>query len=158
VRLVLFLVFQLGSDRYAIDAAQVVEVLPLVNWKCVPRAPAGVAGIIEYRGVPIPLVDLTDLAIGRPSQKWMSTRIIVVNYRPDLSTRDYLLALVAEQAIRTVRRSEEEFVHSGLTVADSPYLGFVAADPAGAIQRIDVQHLLSETLRKQLFQEQECAL
>ena len=39
----LFLVFRLGNDRYAIEATQVVEVLPLVNWKCVPRAPAGVA-------------------------------------------------------------------------------------------------------------------
>ncbi len=150
----LFLVFQLGSDRYAIDASQVVEVLPLINCKCVPHAPAGVSGIIEYRGAPVPLIDLTDLAFGRPSRKWMSTRIIVVNYRSDSSTRDYLLALVAEQAIQTVRRSEEEFVHSGLTVVESPYLGAVAADPAGTIQRIDVQHLLSESIRKQLFQEQ----
>jgi CheW-like domain len=35
----LFLVFQLGTDRYAIEAAQVVEVLPLVNAKHIPRAP-----------------------------------------------------------------------------------------------------------------------
>jgi chemotaxis-related protein WspB len=43
----LFLVFQLGTDRYAIEAAQVVEVLPLVNAKHIPRAPRGVAGLFN---------------------------------------------------------------------------------------------------------------
>src|ERR1700744_6229027 len=55
----LFLVFSLGDDRYAIDATLVVEVLPLVNWKSVPGAPRGVAGIIDYRGKPAPLLGLS---------------------------------------------------------------------------------------------------
>jgi chemotaxis-related protein WspB len=46
----LFLVFKLGTDRYAIEAAQVVEVLPLVGAKHIPGAPAGVAGILDYHG------------------------------------------------------------------------------------------------------------
>ena len=37
----LFLLFQLGEDRYALDAGQVVEVLPLVG---ITRDSAGAAG------------------------------------------------------------------------------------------------------------------
>jgi len=62
----LFLVFQLGPDRYAIEAAQVVEVLPLVNSKHIPRAPLGVAGVFDYHGTPVPLIDFTELAQGTP--------------------------------------------------------------------------------------------
>ena len=36
----LFILFQLGQDCYALDAAQVAEVLPLVLVKKIPRAPA----------------------------------------------------------------------------------------------------------------------
>jgi len=147
----LFLVFRLGSDRYAIEATQVVEVLPLVNWKCVPRAPAGVAGIIDYHGAPVPLIDLTQMALGKPSRKWMSTRIIVVNYRRDSSDQTHVLGLMAEQAIETIRRAEEEFENSGLTVTESPYLGSVTTDPAGTIQRIEIKDLLSEGVRSRLF-------
>jgi chemotaxis-related protein WspB len=150
----LFLVFRLGNDRYAIEATQVVEVIPLVNWKCVPRAAAGVAGIIDYHGAPVPLIDLTDLALGQPSRKWMSTRIIVVNYRQDSSSRTHVLGLIAEQATETIRRTEEEFVDSGLSVAESPYLGSVTTDPAGAIQRVEIKHLLSESVCSQLFLDQ----
>ena len=147
----LFLVFRLGSDRYAIEATQVVEVLPLVNWKCLPRAPAGVAGIIDYHGAPVPLIDLTELALGKPSRKWMSTRIIVVNYRRDSSDQTHVLGLMAEQTIETIRRTEEEFANSGLTVTESPYLGPVTPDPAGAMQRVEIKDLLSEGVRSRLF-------
>jgi chemotaxis-related protein WspB len=150
----LFLVFQLDGDRYAIEATQVVEVLPLVNWKCVPGAPDGVAGIIDYHGAPVPLIDLTALALAKPSRKWMSTRIIVVNYRQDSPGQTHLLGLMAEQATETMRRTEEEFADSGLTLARSPYLGSVTTGPAGTIQRVEIRHLLSESVRSQLFQGQ----
>ena len=76
----LFLVFQLGKDRYAIEAHQVIEVLPLVNVKQIPQAPAGVAGVFDYHGTSVPLIDLAELALGKPSRRWMSTRIILVKY------------------------------------------------------------------------------
>jgi chemotaxis-related protein WspB len=148
----LFLVFQLGTDRYALQAAQVVEVLPLVNSKHVPRAPVGVTGVFDYHGTPVPLIDLTELAQGKPSRKWMSTRIILVNYR-DKSGRVHLLGFLAERATETMHRSEEEFADSGIAVADAPFLGSVLTDAAGIIQQIDIQNVLSESVGKHLFSE-----
>jgi chemotaxis-related protein WspB len=148
----LFLVFQLGTDRYALQAAQVVEVLPLVNSKHVPRAPVGVTGVFDYHGTPVPLIDLTELAQGKPSRKWMSTRIILVNYR-DTSGRVHLLGLLAEHATETMHRSEDEFADSGIAVADAPFLGSVLTDAAGIIQQIDIQNVLSESVGKHLFSE-----
>src|SRR4051812_32977512 len=109
----LFLVFSLANDRYALEASQVVEVLPLVNWKCLPSAPVGIAGIMDYRGTPAPLLDLSALTLGTPSRKWMSPRIVVVKYCPD-SAPPRLLGLLAECATGTLRRNEEDFLPSGV--------------------------------------------
>jgi len=146
----LFLVFQLGKDRYAIDAAQVVEVLPLVNVKLVPQAPAGVAGIFDYHGTPVPLIDLAAHALGRPSRMWMSTRIILVNCgaEPD---RTRLLGVLAEHATETLRRTAEDFTDAGVAASDTSYFGAVTKDAGGIIQRIEIRNLLSESLRTQLF-------
>jgi len=62
----LFLTFQLGAERYALDASRVVEVLPLVELRKIPNAPHGVAGIFNYRGQPVPVADLSDLILHNP--------------------------------------------------------------------------------------------
>jgi chemotaxis-related protein WspB len=148
----LFLVFQVGPDRYAIEAAQVVEVLPLVNSKHIPRAPLGVAGVFDYHGTPVPLIDFTELAQGTPSRKWLSTRIIVVNYL-DKSGRLHLVGFLAEHATETMRRSKQDFANSGVTVDDAAFLGPVITDADGIIQRIGIQNLLADSLGDHLFRE-----
>jgi chemotaxis-related protein WspB len=148
----LYLVFYLGKDRYAIDTAQVVEVLPLVMVKQIPQSSPGVAGIFDYHGAVVPLIDLAELALGTPSLKWMSTRIILVNYHAP-SGQTHLLGLLAEHATETLRRSEDDFVVSGVSVAGASYLGAITTDDAGIVQRIDIHGLLSESLHHQLFAE-----
>jgi chemotaxis-related protein WspB len=148
----LFLVFQLGVDRYAIEAAQVVEILPVVNVKQLPRAPRGVSGLFDYHGGAVPLIDLAELALGKPAKKWMSTRIILTNYRdPDGHSR--LFGLLAERATETMQGRDEDFTDPGLGVFDAPYLGGVLSDRAGIIQRVQVQHLLAQTVGSHLFQQ-----
>src|SRR6266446_2034582 len=100
----LFVLFKLGNDRYALDAGRVVEIVPLVSLKQVPKAPKGLAGIFNYRGRPVPAVDLCDLALDRPASQRLSTRIIIVNCQtPDGAS--HLLGLIAEQATQTLRKS-----------------------------------------------------
>ena len=116
----LFLQFQLGKDRYALDSSQVVEVLPLLGIKQIPQAPAGVAGAFNYRGKPVPVIDLSELALGRPARLHMSTRIIIVRY-PDGNGTQHLLGLIAEKATETVRRDPADFADSGVVNDGAPY-------------------------------------
>ncbi len=76
----LMLVFRLGADRYALDATEIVEVLPRVPLKSLPGAPAWVAGLFSYHGRTVPVVDLASLALGRPSADHVSTRLVLVHY------------------------------------------------------------------------------
>jgi chemotaxis-related protein WspB len=146
----LFLLFQLGQDRYALEASRVVEVLPLLTMKRLPQAPRGVVGIFNYRGQPVPAIDLSELTLGQPASERLSTRIIVMRYL-DAAGATHLFGLVAERATETLRRDAREFVQAGLKIGAAPYLGPVLMDSQGPIQWINEQRLLPEPVRRLLF-------
>jgi len=76
----LFLLFQLGENRYALDARQVAAVLPFVAIVQIPQAPPAVSGIFNYRGAPVPVIDLSQVLLGRAALRRFHTRIVLVNY------------------------------------------------------------------------------
>jgi chemotaxis-related protein WspB len=151
---VLFLLFRLGKDRYAIDVRQIAEVLPLIAVKKIPQAPAAVSGALNYRGSTVPLIDLSQLALGRPAQPRLSTRIIMVHFT-DSGGRSRMLGLLAEHATETMNCAPGEFKDSGLTLPDAPYLGPVASDAQGLVQWIQVEQLLPAEVRDLLYQSLE---
>ncbi len=148
----LFLLFQLGQDRYALDVGQVAEVLPLVSLKRIPQAPPAVAGVFDFRGEPVPVIDLSQTALGRPAQPRLSTRIILAHY-PDGDGGKRLLGLMAEKVTETLRRDPADFVDAGVDNDATPYLGPVATDARGMIQWIEVDSLLTPAVRDLLFKQ-----
>ena len=142
--------FELGTDRYALDASQVNEVLPLVALRPLPQAPPEIAGVFNFRGTPVPVVDLNQVTTGRPSTPRLSTRIIVSRY-PDSQGTPRLLGLIAERVTQTARCDPAEFVESGIVNPDAPYLGPIATTSAGMLQRIDVSRILPAAVSQMLF-------
>jgi chemotaxis-related protein WspB len=146
----LFLVFRLGQDRYALDATDVVEVVPLVHIKRLPHAPPGLAGLIDYRGEAVPVIDLSELALRQPAQRRMSTRIVLLRHGDGVP----LLGLIAEKATTTLRREAAEFIATGVRNDGAPYLGPICTDGGGILQWVDAQQLLSPELRHAIDAEQ----
>jgi len=149
----LFLMFELGRDRYAFDVAQIAEVLPLVRVKQIPHAPRGVAGLFNYRGTPVPVVDLCELTLGHPAPVRLSTRLILVHYGQAPGATRRLLGLIAEHATGTMRREASDFADTGIGSDNAPSLGPVTSDERGVIQWVDVNRVLPASLRDVLFQE-----
>src|SRR5262245_58165670 len=110
----LFLLFELGQDRFVLDALQVAEILPLVDIKQIPQAPPAVAGIFNYHGAPVPVIVVSQLALGRPAERRVSTRIVVVHY-PDAEGVTRLLGLITERATQTVRHEKADFTASSVS-------------------------------------------
>ena len=146
---ILFLKFRIGSESYALDTAQIAEVLPLLQITRVPQAPVGVAGLINYRGRFVPVVDLSELILGEPARSHISTRLILVRYR------EHLLGLIAEQATETMRREAASFSDSGIASDAAPYLGPVTQDGGQLIRRIELQKLLPAAVSSVLFRQAE---
>jgi chemotaxis-related protein WspB len=148
----LFLGFQVGDEKYLLAAKQVVEVIPLVQCRHIPHAPPEVAGVCDCHGTPVPVVDLSAMLLGIPARQRMSTRIVVVNYTL-ASGQKRLLGLMAEQVMETVSGAKADFKDSGPVMGGRPYLGPIVQGPDGMMQCIEVQGLLSDDVRGQLFPE-----
>jgi len=152
-----YLLFQIGTDRYALEAAGIAAVEPMARLKRIPQAAIGVAGVLDYHGQPVPVVDLSAMALGQPAQESLSTRLALVRYRcPDGEQR--LLGLMVEKATETAQYASEDFQNSGITAEGAPYLGPVVHDARGIVQRVDVGQLLTPEVRNSLWQQAAEAL
>ena len=154
----LFLLFELDGDRYALDAADIVEVQALTSAKAIPGAPAWVAGLVERHGEPVPVIDVAQLALGRASQQWRSTRLVFVRYRDTRDARDTserLIGLIVERATQTRRIERERFADSGIATPHARWLGPVVSDASGMIQWIDAQQMLDDDVKALLFPQTE---
>lgn len=147
----LFLLFRIGSERYALRATEVAEVLPRLPLKPIARAPQWVAGVFAYRGAVVPVIDLSALTFGQPAEARTSTRLVLVHYRPDEAQPAQWLGLILEQATDTLRCDPEDFQPYGLDNRQAPYLGPVREDAQGLVQWVRVNDLLDDAVRGLLF-------
>jgi chemotaxis-related protein WspB len=162
----LFLLFDLDHDRYALDAREIVEVLALRPVRPIPGAPAWVAGVAQRHGAPLPVVDVAQLALGRPARQRLSTRLVIVRYENrapvphDGASNDgasgdgasvHLLGLIVESATQTRRIARTQFADTGIATPHARWLGPVASDGGTLVQWVQVQHMLSDEVKALLF-------
>ena len=141
----LLLLFQSGNQRFGIDAAEVIEVAPPLACRTLPHAPAYGAGLVNYRGATVPVIDITALLTGAPAQLLMSTRLLLVRYG------GHILGLLAERAVETTACRETDLRPMPVGIEGAAYLGPVLMDRAGMIQKITVTALLPGAVRDMLF-------
>ncbi len=138
----LFVLFHVGEDRYVVDAQKVVEVVPLVKLSNFSNAPDYIAGLCNYRALPVPVVDVRYLLDGTTSKQVMSTRILLVKYL-GYAGREHLLGMIAEYATETIVLDEGRFHQSALKSSEESYVSNIMTDAQGVIQWMDVDRLLS---------------
>lgn len=81
-----YMTFKLGNELFAINVAQVREVLEVSTITKVPTAPDYMRGVVNVRGKAIPVVDLR-LRFGLPpAPDTVSTRVIVMELQLDGET------------------------------------------------------------------------
>lgn len=147
------LLFEVDGQRYGLDIAQVVKVLPYVRLRRLPGVPDYVAGVFCYRDQMVPVIDLSQLIRGKPVAAMLSTRIILVNQPGQLGR---VLGLLAEKATDGLNDVATEPIASGIAVPEAPYLGGLSVTGVGSmIQYVKVENLLSEDLRQRLFAENQ---
>lgn len=155
----LYLLFQIGPDRYAVEARQAVEVLPFLELKRLPHAPRGVAGCFNYRGRHVTAIDLCELTYGRPAGELLSTRIILLKYQVpgqpapsrqtpgDSPDRAPVFGLIAEHATGMMHRDARDFEPTGVRAGGASYHGPILMDGQGPVQLLHPEHLLTEAVR-----------
>lgn len=146
----LFLTMQIGDDPYALDCANVVEIIPMVPLRKMPQSPPFLRGVFQYRGQVVPVIDLCSLAGFGNARQVLSSRIIIVSVT-DPEGRDRVLGLAAERVMETIRAEDAGLAETGVAIENSPYLGKMIPGPQGLVQCIRPEALVSASLGRVLF-------
>lgn len=149
----LLLAFHIGTERYSILAKDIVEVLPLVQLKKIPRAPEFILGLLDYRGIPSPIIDLCKLIETRNCNKVLSTRIIMINYI-DAKKQVHTVGITAEKVTETIDIKRDDFFSSAVNLVETPFLGAIANTEEGMLQYIEIKNLLPDDVQSLLFQDE----
>ena len=146
----LLLLFNIGKDRFGLEVNHIIEILPLVEFKIAPHTPEYVAGLFNYRGTIVPVIDLSMLISGTPSRPLLSTRIILVDYiRSDYN--HHVLGLMAEYVTETIPCREEDFKPSTIVSKTAQYIGDIIIHEDEMIQRIKIENILPKPVQELLF-------
>jgi chemotaxis-related protein WspB len=137
----LYLLVRLGSDTYAIETGAVRRILPFARLKALPSDFPALAGVLNFHGQAVPVLDLTLLLTGAPSRERLGTRIILAEIALAAApTRP--LGLLAEGAHSVVRFAPDSFQPAGATPPGRQWLGPVAELDSRLVQRLDIASLL----------------
>lgn len=146
----LLLSFNIGEERYVIETTSVIEIVPLVVLKKIPGSEKMVAGMLNYHGQAIPVIDINALCDGDDIKRTLTSRIILVNYN---NTR--VIGLLAEKVTETIQLDESEFKEIGIKLSNYDFLGKIAEHDDHLLQLIDIDNLLSDNLRELLFSDND---
>lgn len=145
----LALVFQVGRERYAVEVASLVAVIPCPALRPVPHAPAHVLGVFLHRGKVVPVVDAGLLFGGAACPERMSSRVLLLAYHAAGEPRT--LGLRVERATEVRRLDPSQLADVGLNVEDAGYLGDMFVDAGRMVQLVETDRLLATPLRQLLF-------
>lgn len=148
----LFVTLKAAGSRYALPAREVLEIIPLVRIVKLPGSPDYVAGLMNYRGERLPVVDLGRLLADRPSRPWASTRILVARDASGLTA-----GFMAERVVKTLNIDPARLETPGAPAA--PYVRAVAPNPDGEdlVQVLDLSRVIPPELAESLGAKREAA-
>lgn len=136
----LALVFQIGSERFALDVRRIQEVVPRVPLQALSGVPSHFAGAFIYRGQVVPVLDLHRLAGAGACPPYLSSRIILIP-QPSADGRR-LLGLLASQVadLQEIQAEGQTLTH----LRENGRLDFgpVLADRCGVLRLLDLDRLL----------------
>lgn len=147
----LMLLFYIGHDRYALDCEPIVEIFPKVNLKTIPDMPPYMAGLMNYGGNPIPVIDTVFLVEEHPSGNAMHTRIVLTKHSS--SETPGFLGLICEKAISTIDVDLNHFISTGIKFKEKPFLGGIYTEGPVSIQYFDVKLLKEFLAEKPLYEK-----
>jgi chemotaxis-related protein WspB len=150
----LVLQFRVGGDCYGLEGKTIIEVAPLVTLRKIPHAACYVAGLFNYRGRLVPVIDLSALLIAVPSRPLMSTRIVLVHYELSPGVAK-ILGLIAEGATEVISCDDKRMQSPGIAIEGAPYLGKIWVDEKKSLQLIDLHKILPADLQIALFADLE---
>ena len=139
----LYLKFTVAGERYVMATNAIIEVAPLIPLRKLPDVPPHVAGLMNYRGRSLPVIDVSQLLAGHDAALRLSTRIVIVPAGRD-GDAQHEVGVLLEKATETLEIPDDEFIEPGLENPKTTYLEKVVLDAEGMLQRVSPKNILSK--------------
>jgi purine-binding chemotaxis protein CheW len=133
------LVFILGTEEYGVDILKVQEIRGYDKVTPIPKSPAYLKGVVNLRGVIVPLVDMrVRFALGEPS--YDASTVVVI-----LRVAGRVIGLVVDAVSDVVRLGPQDVKAAPTlgSVVDSSFLAGLATRDDRMILLLDIEKLLS---------------
>jgi len=136
----LMLLFQVEDEPWAIAAPEVTDLISLASLQTlssvVSEQSLQLAGVLDYHGESLPVVDVSAAVGGQPAPQALITRIAVVESEGDEGLR---YGLILDRAYETAYLSEEVC----LPLYDR-YIHSAMKGPQGLVRRLAIAPLLNQ--------------
>lgn len=132
--------FYIGEDEYAIKISNVREIYPMTDIRNVPKAPPFVEGVINLRGVIVPIIDLRKRFDLLKNDNNLSSKILIVELNQNQ------IGLIVDNVSEVIRFYVDEIEKTPPMFSaniDSQYVQGVAKMKDKLIILLDVEKLLS---------------
>jgi purine-binding chemotaxis protein CheW len=145
--------FDLAGEHYGVDIATVREIIQMQAITRIPGSESYVEGLINLRGVVIPVIDLRKRFGFPEAEKDKDTRIIVIHcHQQDIG-------MIVDSVTEVLRITSDsvEPTSSVIMNGDANYLIGTAKLPDRLVILLDVQQLLGEEDLKSIVTEESSA-
>jgi purine-binding chemotaxis protein CheW len=131
--------FAIGNDQYGVDIMSVREIKGWTEITCLPNQPDYVRGVLNLRGVMVPIIDLR-CRFGQGLTEATPLHIVIV-----VQVEDMQIGLLADQVLDIVSfdASQVQPVPKVARNSRVDLLSGLVTSEAGMIALVDLQHLLS---------------
>ena len=138
--------FQVSDREYAVDIANVVEIIYFKPVTPIPKAPAFIEGVIDLRGAVIPIVDLKkrlELVPDRRSGEKVSAQLS--DYIVIVKIQDRLLGIVVDSIREVLQIGQDEIQppHKIVHGKGAAFLIGVCKTEERLVLFLDIEALLS---------------
>lgn len=134
--------FRIGDEEYALDIMKIDSIVEVSKITKIPQAPAFIEGIMDFRGVVIPVISGTKkflISSKEESEREKSNRAIVIN------TKDKKVAILVDEVKEVLSLSQEILEEPPAEIASdsNKYISAIANIDGRMIIVLDVDKILS---------------
>jgi len=143
-----YVIFKLDKEEYGVDIMHVKEISEFKESTKVPSAPSFVDGIINYRGVITPIINLRRKFSLIEKEVTTSTRIIIIN----LNNKQVGFLVDDASQVLTIDEKDIDPAPELITRVEDKYINGIAKINERIIIILDLEKVLNEEEKTKLQQ------
>lgn len=138
IQLEKYVSFAIGEELYGIKIIEIKEIIKMQEITVIPNAKAYIKGVINLRGIVIPIVSLRH-RLGLPEEKdTKDTRIVVVNYEGEM------VGIVVDKVSRVTTFEDIQSPPGDFDHHDSPFFSGIGISGDDLVTILNLNEILRQ--------------